>query len=52
MMRHKSTERGRSWRGDILAVLGALLAGAAFLTGQDLAEELRTANEARDALAQ
>lgn len=51
-MRHKSTERGRSWRGDILAVLGALLAGAAFLTVQNLAADLRTANEARDALAQ
>lgn len=51
-MRDKSTERGRSWRGNILAVLGALLAGAAFLTVQNLAADLRTANEARDALAQ
>lgn len=42
----------RSWRGDLVAVIGALLAGAALFTVQDLAEELREANHARDALAQ
>jgi hypothetical protein len=43
--------RRRAWHGDLLAVLGALLAGAAFLTVQQLASDLRAANEARDALA-
>lgn len=40
-----------TWQGDLLAVLGALLAGAAFLTVQQLAGDLRAANEARDLLA-
>jgi hypothetical protein len=44
--------RGWSWQGDLLAVLGALLAGAALFTVQDLAHELRESNAARDALAQ
>jgi hypothetical protein len=43
--------RRRAWHGDLLAVLGALLAGAAFLTVQQLASDLRAANQARDALA-
>lgn len=53
MRRHKVTKpgRGRSWRGNALAVGGACLAGAAFLTVQDLSHDLREANEARDALA-
>ncbi|WP_220137798.1 collagen-like protein [Streptomyces himalayensis] len=46
----------RRWRrGDFLAVAGAVLIGAAFawivLSIQGLTHELRTANEARDALA-
>ncbi|MEU0522777.1 collagen-like protein [Streptomyces niveus] len=53
MRRHKVTKpgRGRSWRGNALAVAGAALAGGAFLTVQDLSTDLREANEARDALA-
>jgi hypothetical protein len=53
MRRHKVTKpgRARSWRGNALAVGGALLAGAAFLTVQDLSNDLRDANEARDQLA-
>lgn len=53
MKRHKvvNPRRGRSWRGNALAVGGACLAGAAFLTVQDLSHDLRDANEARDALA-
>lgn len=43
--------RRRSWLGNLLAVLGALLAGAAFLTVQQLASDLHAANQARDALA-
>ncbi|MEU6702525.1 collagen-like protein [Streptomyces wuyuanensis] len=51
MTRHSRPPRLRGWQGDVLAVGGALLAGAAFLTVQDLAEELRESNAARDALA-
>ncbi|MEV0779164.1 collagen-like protein [Streptomyces sp. NPDC050428] len=52
-MKHKVTKPGlgRSWRGNVLAVAGAALAGGAFLTVQDLSHDLRAANEARDALA-
>ena len=53
MKPHKVTRpgRARSWRGNALAIGGACLAGAAFLTVQDLSHDLREANEARDALA-
>lgn len=51
MRRQRSPEHGRAWRGNALSVLGALLAGAAFLTVQDLAQDLRVSNKARDALA-
>ncbi|WP_329214768.1 collagen-like protein [Streptomyces sp. NBC_01485] len=43
--------RNWSWMSDVLVVLGALLAGAAFLTVQQLAGDLREANHARDLLA-
>jgi hypothetical protein len=49
--RHKSPTQTRSRRGNVLAVGGAILAGAALFTVQDLAVDLREANEARDALA-
>jgi hypothetical protein len=52
MMGHRSIRQPRSWPGDILAVAAALLAGGAIWTVQDLAGELREANDARDALAQ
>lgn len=51
MKRHKEPNQSRSRRGNVLAVGGALLAGAALFTVQDLAADLREANEARDALA-
>jgi hypothetical protein len=51
MRRHKSLEPKRPWKGNALAVLGALLAGVAILTVQDLAGDLREANRARDLLA-
>ena len=51
MRRQRDPEHGRAWRGNALSVLGALLAGAAFLTVQDLAQDLRVSNKARDALA-
>ncbi|WP_405797338.1 collagen-like protein [Streptomyces sp. NBC_01506] len=51
-MKHRVKGAGRqSWRGNALAVAGAVLAGGAFLTVQDLSHDLREANEARDALA-
>lgn len=50
MRRH--AERPRPWLGNVLAVGGALLAGVAVLTVQDLASDLRDANTARDQLAQ
>ncbi|MFC9248058.1 hypothetical protein ACFT7S_29760 [Streptomyces sp. NPDC057136] len=50
MRRH--AERARPWLGNILTLAGALLAGAAILTVQDLAADLRDANLARDQLAQ
>lgn len=43
--------RRRNWQGDLVAVLAALLAGAAFLTVKQLASDLYDANQARDALA-
>ncbi|QEU93735.1 hypothetical protein [Streptomyces kanamyceticus] len=43
--------RTRAWRGDLLAIRGALLTGAALLTVQQLATELSDANTARDQLA-
>ncbi|WP_228182001.1 collagen-like protein [Streptomyces anulatus] len=45
-------EHARPWLGNLLTLLGALLAGAAILTVQDLASDLRAANLARDQLAQ
>ncbi|MFE3400801.1 collagen-like protein [Streptomyces anulatus] len=45
-------EHPRPWLGNLLTLLGALLAGAAILTVQDLASDLRAANLARDQLAQ
>lgn len=56
MTRSEIRKEERRWRrGDILAVAGALAIGAAFawivLSVQGLTHELRTANEARDALA-
>lgn len=50
-MKRRTDEPRRSWPGNIVAVLGALLAGAALLTVQNLASDLREANAARDALA-
>ncbi|MDJ0461543.1 collagen-like protein [Streptomyces sp. H27-C3] len=51
MKRHKAPDAHRSRRGNVLAILGALLAGAALFTVQDLATDLRDANQARDQLA-
>lgn len=51
MTRDKTSEPKRSWPGNVVAVAGALLAGAALLTVQNLASDLREANHARDALA-
>jgi len=50
MRRH--ADRARPWLGNVLTLGGALLAGAAILTVQDLASDLRDANLARDQLAQ
>lgn len=56
MTRSKIRTQERRWRrGDVLAVAAAVLLGAAFawivLSIQGLTHELRTANDARDALA-
>ncbi|WP_328336714.1 collagen-like protein [Streptomyces violaceus] len=56
MTRSEIRKEERRWRrGDVLAVAAALLIGGAFawimLSVQGLTHELRTANEARDALA-
>ncbi|MET7713649.1 collagen-like protein [Streptomyces sp. NPDC005407] len=54
MNRHKDGKDGeakRAWPGNIVAVAGALLAGAALITVQNLASDLQDANRARDALA-
>ncbi|WP_225794806.1 collagen-like protein [Streptomyces aculeolatus] len=49
-MKHK--QRRRTLAGDAAAVGAALLAGAAIVTVQQLADDLHDANKARDALAQ
>lgn len=51
MTHSRRRPRNWSWMSDVLVVLGALLAGAAFLTVQQLAGDLREANQARDLLA-
>lgn len=51
-MRRRHSDRARPWLGNVLTLLGAVLAGAAILTVQDLASDLRDANRARDQLAQ
>lgn len=56
MTRSALRREERRWRrGDVLAIVGAVLVGSAFawivLTIQSLTHELHTANQARDALA-